>query len=212
MGLFDKFISSDKKRNITLRDLSKSMGLSFEHKHDYGMHQQLSEFRLFKVGGSREVLNVISEPGLGFENHLFDYKYVVSTGKTTQIFKQTVLFINSKKLSLPEFYQKPETIFTRLMAILGFDDIDFTNHEEYSKAYHLKGDYEEVIRYYFSDEVLDLLNAQKDLYVEGMNYYLILYQKNKLCPPEQLNTFRNLGLILHKLFIKRTDNIKELTV
>jgi hypothetical protein len=45
-----------------------------------------------------------------------------------------------------------------------------------------------------------------------MNYYLILYQKNKLCPPEQLNTFRNLGLILHKLFIKRTDNIKELTV
>ncbi len=212
MGLFDKIFSSEKARKQKMLSVSTELELDFMEKQDFGMHQQLGEFKLFQVGGSRKVSNVLSAPGLGFENHLFDYKYVISTGNSTKVFNQTVFFINSKELSLPQFYQKPESIFTKLLSILGFDDIDFYNHETYSDLYHLKGEYEEVIRYYFSKEVLDLLTSQKEMYLEGMNYYLILYQRNKLCPPEQIRSFRNFGLMLHKLLLLRSKEINELII
>jgi hypothetical protein len=209
MGFIRRIFKSDKGRNQSMRSAAVDMNLKFADLNDTGMHKQLSEFKLFRTGGSPKITNVISETGLNSENHLFDYEFVISTGKSSKTFKQTVLFINSKNLSLPQFYQKPESIFTKLFALLGFDDIDFSNFPEYSDRYHLKGEYEEVVRYYFSKEVLELLTAQKDLYVEGMNYYLILYQHDKLCPPSQLKTFRNLGLMLYKLFQLRSEQTKD---
>ncbi len=206
MGFLRRLFENDKTRNMKMHSVSSELNLKFTDKNDTGMHQQLSEFKLFDFGASRKITNVMTESMLNSENHVLDYEYVVSTGKSSKIFKQTVLFINSKELSLPQFYQKPENILTKFLALLGFDDIDFAKFPEYSDKYNLKGEYEEVIRYYFSKEVLDILSTQKDLYMEGMNYYLILYQQDKLCPPEQLKSFRNLGLMLYKLFLLRSKN------
>ncbi len=209
MGFFRRLFDLDKSRNNALRSIASELNLKFTDHNDTGMHAQLSEFKLFDFGASPKITNVMTESMLNSENHVFDYEYVVSTGKSSKIFKQTVLFINSKELSLPQFYQKPENILTKFLALLGFDDIDFIRFPEYSNKYNLKGEYEEVIRYYFSKDVLELLTQQKDLYMEGMNYYLILYQNDKLCPPEQIKSFRNLGLMLYKLFLMRTKEDEE---
>ncbi|HEX5624837.1 MAG TPA: hypothetical protein VFX48_02375, partial [Saprospiraceae bacterium] len=161
-------------------------------------------------GSRKTITSVCSEDSMAHQSQLFDYSYTISTGKSSIQYHQTVFFINSKQLALPQFHQKPETFFTRLWSALGMEDIDFNNFSEYSDRFHLKGPYEEVIRYYFSKEVLSLLSNQPPFYMEGMNYYFILYLHNKLCPPEQLTALRNLGMMLYELFKIRTQESEQL--
>lgn len=202
MGFLRRLFKNGKARNQKMRNIAAELNFHFSDLNDTGLFQQLSEFKLFNHGKSPKITNVLSsEVNINTECHVFDYSYIISTGKSSHEYNQTVLFINSKELSLPQFYQRPETIFTKLLSFLGYSDINFENFPEYSRNYHLKGEFEDVIRSYFSKDVLNLLTAQKDLYMEGMNYYLILYQKGELCQPGQLNSFRNLGLMLYHLFL-----------
>ncbi len=209
MGLLNKLFGNEKQRSASYQVLANQLNLKFEPQNEFGLIKQLSDFGLFKIGSSQKISNVLIEKTFDSENYLFVYQYVVSTGKSAVRFEQTVFFVNSKQLSLPQFVQKPETFFTKLMAYLGFDDIDFVKFPEYSDKFHLKGEYEEVIRFYFSEELLQLLSDQKSFNMEAMNYYFILYHQNKLIHTSELKAFRNLGMMLYNLFLiqsKKSDN------
>ncbi|MBK8296082.1 MAG: hypothetical protein IPK91_02095 [Saprospiraceae bacterium] len=209
MGLLNKLFGNEKQRSASFQVLANQLNLKYEPQNEFGLIKQLSDFGLFKIGSSQKISNVLIEKTFDSENYLFDYQYVVSTGKSAVRFEQTVFFVNSKQLSLPQFVQKPETFFTKLMAYLGFDDIDFVKFPEYSDKFHLKGEYEEVIRFYFSEELLQLLSDQKSFNMEAMNYYFILYHQNKLIHTSELKAFRNLGMMLYNLFLiqsKKSDN------
>ena len=169
-----------------------------------GLLGQLNQFRLFKPA-SRKLISDIAYKTLELGNfYQFDYQYTQSTGKSSVTHRQTVVYIESKELSLPQFYQKPENFFTRLGALLGFKDIDFINFTEYSDKFHLVGEFESVVRYYFTDSVLNILTRQQDVYMEGMNYYFILYQFDILQKEEGLKAFKNLGMLLYDLFKSRS--------
>lgn len=204
MNFFKKFFYPNKARVQALKNLTKELNLQFIENEDTGLVQQLSEFKLFKKGSSKKINNLIIQSELNLKNQVFDYQYTISTGKSSKTFRQTVLFIDSRELSLPQFYQKPENFLNKLLAFLGFEDIDFIHFPEYSDKYHLNGEYEEVIRHYFTKEVLELLTTQKDLYMEGMNYYFILYQYDTLCSVDNIDAFRNLGIMLYQLFLLRS--------
>jgi len=209
MGILNKLFGNEKQRSASYQVLANQLNLKYEPQNEFGLIKQLSDFGLFKIGSSQKISNVLIEKTFDSENYLFDYQYVVSTGKSAVRFEQTVFFVNSKQLSLPQFVQKPETFFTKLMAYLGFDDIDFVKFPEYSDKFHLKGEYEEVIRFYFSEELLQLLSDQKSFNMEAMNYYFILYHQNKLIHTSELKAFRNLGMMLYNLFLiqsKKSDN------
>jgi len=210
MGILNKLFGNEKQRSASFQVLANQLNLKYEPQNDFGLIKQLSDFGLFKYGSSQKISNILIEKAFDSENYLFDYQYVVSTGKSAVRFEQTVFFVNSKQLSLPQFVQKPETFFTNLMSFLGFDDIDFVKFPEYSDKFHLKGEYEEVIRFYFSEELLQLLSDQKSFNMEAMNYYFILYHQKKLIHTSELKAFRNLGMMLYNLFLiqsKKSDNL-----
>lgn len=212
MRILNKLFGNEKERSAAFQVLANQLNLKYESQNDFGLIKQLSDFGLFKYGSSQKISNLLTEKAFDSENYLFDYQYVVSTGKSAVRFEQTVFFVNSKQLSLPQFVQKPESFFTNLMAFLGFDDIDFANFPEYSDKFHLKGEYEEVIRFYFSEELLQLLSDQNSFNMEAMNYYFILYHQNKLIHTSELKAFRNLGMMLFNLFLiqsKKSDNFLQ---
>lgn len=212
MGFLSKLFGNEEQRSAYYQVLASQLNLKYEQQNDLGLIKQLSDFGLFNFGSSQKISNVLIEKSLDSENYLFDYQYVVSTGKSSVRFEQTVFFVNSKQLSLPQFVQKPETFFTNLMAYLGFNDIDFAKFPEYSDKFHLKGEFEEVIRFYFSEELLQLLSDQKSFNMEAMNYYFILYHQNKLINTSELKAFRNLGMMLYNLFLlqsKKSDDFLQ---
>ncbi len=209
MSIFNKLMYNAKLRAQIVQRFAIEQGLEYKERDTSGLVQQLRQFRLFKRGSRKIISNVVYKNLTHGVLSQFDYQYTISTGKTTVTYRQTVFFIESKDLSLPQFYQKPEDFFTRLTSLLGFQDIDFANFKEYSQKFHLVGEYESVIRFYFSESVLQLLSRLKNIYMEGMNYYFILYDPGALQSPEDMKEFLNLGVKLFELFKTRSAESEQ---
>ncbi|MEM6699181.1 MAG: hypothetical protein AAF599_12335, partial [Bacteroidota bacterium] len=92
-------------RSRRLRTVAYDLEMDYNEKDDWGLLQLLKGFHLFKRGGRKRISNILSrEDGLeGLKINIFDYRYVISTGKSAKRFRQTVFFVQSKALFLPEF-------------------------------------------------------------------------------------------------------------
>ena len=198
MGFWDRFKS---KRPEELRKVAHHLGLNYREKDDLGLLRLLLDFKLFKQGGAKKIKNILWEynPSNDVKTWMFDYQYSVSTGNSHQTFKQSVFFIYSKNLGLPEFYLKPEHFFHKIASWLGKDDIDFDSHQEFSDQYYLKGEHEDIIRETFSGDSLHYFTLEKGWHVEGLNYYLIIYKSKKLLKPQQVEQFYKKALEIYNL-------------
>ncbi len=196
------FWKSDKPdRGTEIKKIAYDLGLSYRTKDDVGLLNLARDFKLFRIGTSKKITNIMwkDEPDMDPKVRLFDYRYTVSTGNSHQVFKQSVFFIQSKELGLPKFYMQPEHFFHKIGAWLGWDDIDFVSHQQFSDQYHLKGEHEDIIRDTFHPDALQYFTLEKGWHVEGLNYYLIIYRSKKLLKPEQLDIFYRKAMEIYDL-------------
>ena len=141
----------------------------------------------------------------GYEHpdfRVFDYSYVIGAGNNTRRINQTVFFVHSKELNLPQLLMKPEHFFHRIGEWLGMQDIDFEEYPKFSRQYLLQGEDEEWIRASMPDELLRFFTIEKKWTLEGLNYYLIFYRRNRLLPPKQVRQFYHRGLETCKMLAK----------
>lgn len=199
------------KRTDALSTVAFNLKMSFQEKDNWKLHHLLEDFKLFRVGGRREISNLMyrSAPMLDSEVYIFDYRFVVSTGKSAKTFNQTVFFVHSKKLGLPFFRMRPENFFHTIGSWLGIEDIDFEEFPKFSKHYYLKGDDEDYIRHVMSDEILKFFSVEKKWFLEGINYYLIFYRRDKLLSPSQIKKFYQKGMHLFELFQDQSWQLEE---
>lgn len=187
------------ERQQSLSKVAFELNFDFLDKQDQSPLAYLKDFRLFREGGSKKAYHLMSKKDdlLESELRIFDYKYTISTGKSSHTYHQTVFFLQSKKLGLPQFFMSPETLFHRFKEYLGFrKDIDFAEFPKFSEQYYLHGEDPEYIRSAFDSRVLRLFTVEPDWHVEGVNYYLVFYRKHKLLPPREIKRFYELGLKL----------------
>lgn len=177
-----------KSRSEEMQSAAYELGMQYDDEDRLQVLPLLQDFKLFKTGHSRKIKHLLweNDPMREVSVRIFDYQFTVSSGNTHQTFKQSVFFVNSKRLGLPELYLKPEHFFHKVAAWLGWDDIDFESHETFSSQYLLKGQEESIIRDTFSDEVLHFFTLEKGWYLEGINYYMVLYKKRKLLDKAQI--------------------------
>lgn len=183
-------------RQRNLQALARKLDFSFHETDDYGLTTQLQDFQLFKEGHSRKVERILrKQDGLmEFDISIFDFSYKSWTGSSgNRLRHQTVFFLQSAKLSLPELQMKPETLAHKLGELLGFTDIDFVRYPKFSGQYRLTGDDEEYIRHHFNDEVLNYFTLNKGWSMEGLGFYLLFYRKGTLIPSAQIEAFYTRG-------------------
>lgn len=163
---------------------------------EFGVRAQLKSFTLFdRYSGKIRHLCKQKSHSLDTEIYLFDFKYYVQAGKTRKVYDQTVFFINSKQLALPEFMMKPEHFGHKLAAYFGWgEDINFESYPAFSETYHLTGEHEEFVRHTFDDKVLKFFSKTSGWTVEAANYYMIFYSLDSLVPVNILNDFYRLGM------------------
>jgi hypothetical protein len=202
MGFFGNF---GKRRLQEMEFVATKLNSSFRLKDDFGLRNMLMDFKLFRTGGSKGITNIIWNKSEELEWYVFDYKYVISTGNSARRISQTVFFMDSKKLGLPEFSMKPENLLHRIGTWLGWDDIDFMEYPKFSDQYFLKGENESFIRKSFDEGVLKLFSIEKGWWMEGLGYYLILYKKNKKLKTYQIVDFHKKMLYLYDLFKNDKD-------
>lgn len=192
------FIRLNSPERIRLfQKIAFDLGMDYYETDEKQLLPLLRGFKLFSVG-TKKIFNLLSHVDDMHESDVsvFDYQYTVSTGKTTVTFRQTVFFMNSKLLGLPEMYMKPENLLHRIGHFFGFKDINFEAYPDFSRQYWLKGDDQDYIRYTMNEKVLEHFTSEKDWYMETVNYYFILYKHNVVFHPNSIKSFYLNGMKL----------------
>ncbi len=183
-------------RQVGLKKVAHRLGMDFNPEDEWGHLTLLKDFKLFRRGGRKRIRNIMQRKSAlhDMDIRVFDYSFKVSSGNHSRTFRQTVFFVESKMLGLPQLLMKPETFFHRVAAFLGFEDIDFEEYPKFSDKYHLTGEDEDYIRSSLNDEFLKFFSLENGWHLEGLNYYFILYKFNKIIPPTHIEQFHHKGL------------------
>lgn len=194
-------MAAARKRHEQYQRTAHRLKLDYAPDDQWGILQQLQDFRLFRRGFRGRIRHVISQENGLMESkvHVFDYRYLKWMGKHTKRVQQTVFFLESRKLGLPEFYMHPERFFHRIGESLGLtEDIDFEESPRFSHNYRLTGEDEEYIRHYFQEPVLRYFAVEKGWSLEGLGYYLVLYKHGKLLSGDTISNLYRKGLQVYE--------------
>lgn len=192
-------------RRQAVEQLGQQLDMAFSADDHFGLLQQLKQFDLFRrerrwLGRSGYVKNVLHSKVDDTDVYLFDYTYVVSTGKSTKHITQTVFFANNKDWYLPAFRLKPENWMQKIWSVFDKSDINFPESPEFSERFWLSGEFESLIRKKFSPTVQQFLTEKPPACLEGNNYYLLAYKPRKALNAQESEVFFQHCCQLVKLF------------
>ncbi|MBP7795495.1 MAG: hypothetical protein KA059_01820 [Elusimicrobiales bacterium] len=148
-----------------------------------------TQIKHFIIGHSKKIKNMISVPFHNKKIFFFDYYYTIGRGKNSHKYSQTVALFKSD-ITLPEFTMRPENFLDSISEFVGFNDIDISGFEKFSKIYYLKGSDENAVLSFFSPERAAIFEENPGYYVEASNRYII-FHKNKLIPVKDYRDYIN---------------------
>ena len=189
----------EKARTQKLRVFADSLGLSFYPEGDPNLVNVLAILPLFTQGRNKSIRNMVHGVTENVNLAIFDYGFVVGSGKHQRRVNQTVVYFDSQLLTLPDFTMRPETLVHRLGKILGRTDINFDSHPRFSSAFWLQGSNEEQLRQLFRAPVLEWFEGKRQISAEGCGTRLIVYQAAKRTSPEEMRAVMEQGFELYGL-------------
>ena len=193
-----------KKRTEQFALISAELKLNFFPKGSTSLFERLKPFHLFSQGWSRKIKNLMEGEANKVELAIFDYQYTTGGGEHSQTNRQSILFFHSPKLCLPDFNLRPENVFHKIGGAFGYKDIDFETHPIFSKSYLLRGDNEAAIRGLFNNELLNFIQSQKKISIEGSGNQLIFYRHKNRVKPEEVESFMEEGFQVFDQFLQST--------
>ncbi|MDX1477911.1 MAG: hypothetical protein R3301_09415 [Saprospiraceae bacterium] len=202
MGLFDR----KTKRTHALQEYADRNGHAFQWKDEFGLVKYFGDLKLFQRGHSRRARNIrrMAKDQYGEYGH-FDYSYVISTGNSHQVFRQTVYYRIDKSLLLPQFHMFPERWYHQVGKWFGMQDINFMAYPKFSKAYLLQGEQEGFVRDLFEDRsLIRHFKIHRNWSIEAVGYYFVMYHNRKLQRVPDLSKFVRTGNTLHRLLTERS--------
>lgn len=190
----------DRKRTEAIKQLAATMGFDYrEHPQTY-LPNTIWQFDLFNKGRNRRLKHLIQGTQEEAIVSVSDYQYTTGTQKNRTTHNQTVVFIESDRLNLPNFLLVPENIFHKVGNVFGYKDIDFDSHPEFSSQYLLKGTDEESIRSLFHDGILNIYQRHPGTSTEGLDTLLIYYRKGQRFKPDQWQNLLNEAIEAYEQF------------
>ena len=175
----------ERKRTEALGALAASLGLEFTPVDESGLQSGFIGFNLFSHGRGGQIKNIAYGRMDDAEVMAFDYAYTTGSGKNRRTHHQTVAFLQSDTLDLPEFVARPENLFDKIGQVFGYQDIDLPLHPEFSRRYILRGADEGRIRDTFTADVARHFEANPGMSLEAKADRFILYRPGRRLKPEE---------------------------
>jgi len=198
------FWRMEKKRTEQFALISAKLKLNFFPKGSSSLFERLKTFHLFSKGRSRKIKNLMEGEANKVELAIFDYQYTTGGGEHSHTYRQSILFFRSPKLYLPDFSLRPENVFHKIGGAFGYKDIDFETHPIFSKSYLLRGDNEAAIRGLFNNKLLNFIQSQQKISIEGSGDQLIFYRNKNRVKPEEVESFMEEGFQVFGQFLRST--------
>jgi hypothetical protein len=185
VGVIYASVVMEKKRTKKVEEIAGGMGLVFSATGDSNLQSRLGAVNLFTHGRDRRLINLVSGATEECTISIFDYQYTTGSGKHSQTHKSTIAALESTNLKNPAFTLRPEDLFDKIGGMLGFQDIDFPDHEEFSRSFVLKGPEEAEIRSFFNKTLLDFFSERAGSSVEAIPGMMIYYIPGRRRKPEE---------------------------
>ncbi|MBL8813721.1 MAG: hypothetical protein JNM43_26375 [Planctomycetaceae bacterium] len=156
--------------------------------------------QVMNTGRGRKAHNILRREVAPLDVVLCDYRYIVGSGKHSRTIHQTLAIFRSPRLQTPDFVISPEGFFSRVGAMLGWQDIDFDDSPEFSRKFVLKGSNEEAIRGFLTPERRDLLTTMDRLCLEAFPGCFYFWFDGKRTPPDKLQGFFEKAFSVYSAF------------
>jgi len=188
--------ASEQKRSDELTLFFERLSLAKVGRDD------IPKFEITSRGGSKKRFNNFQGEAFGLELCFFDYEYTVGGVDDDDTYTSTVGMTSAE---LPVFQLSKEGLFDRIADVFTGSDIDFTDHEQFSNRYVLKGCDEHAVRKLFMPEVLDFFIRiesyfYRRCYVESNGKELLFCFADERMEPENMDRFVFLARDCFKLF------------
>lgn len=187
-----------------MRQLADELGFAFQPEDEFKDLGLLSQFPFYRqTSSNRKVHHVLErkDPMLESRLSVFDLTWVVSTGKSSTRYYQTMLSLYAKDLFIPEFRLQPEGLLERIGAWLGMQDIDIEAYPEFSANNLLRGDDEELVReIVVKPGFAHLFRLNREWHVEGIGYFLVLYKSRDILTVAEIREMLEKAGELRELF------------
>jgi hypothetical protein len=223
IGKITRSFLGDRKRTNELKNKAQFLGFCFKGSVGSQELVKLMEQTVSFSHDSRSLStsNLMQGEVGGVSVTIADYSFYTGTGKSSKFNERTFLLIESKNMNLPSFYLKPAGwVSDRVQKLVGFQDVDFESHPQFSKKYFLCAfnDGSEVTRsslglipgsisrapskndsnvreLFESSGILDFLELQTGLIIEGEGNRLLFRQDlKKRIPVKKIGSFLQLGI------------------
>ncbi|MDA9119487.1 hypothetical protein OAP38_01375 [Opitutales bacterium] len=208
-----------KKRAKEMKNAGASLNLREATKSDKKvLKDSIGQSRLFTDGSSWSKTVLVGDVN-GVRFTLADYNFHRGTTKS-KTKETTLLTIQSNSLRLPPFTLMPSGwLIDSLSSMVGYRDINFDSHPQFSKQYLLRafdeddqgnefsryeeasssafkeGRNEQVVRELFSNELIDLLETNPGVSLEGSgNQFILRRFTSQRVPADDLTAFVELGV------------------
>ncbi|RJR27604.1 MAG: hypothetical protein C4574_05965 [Candidatus Latescibacterota bacterium] len=181
------------KRREALERVARDLRFSFSPGGDGALLSGLGDYHLFSRGHTKRMSNLLRGSRRDDKAAVFDYRYTVGAGKHQRTFQQTVCCFDLEGRSLPRFCVQPERAWHKVGALVGYDDIDFEKHPEFSKRYFLRGDDEQGVRRIFGRDLVAFFEKERGVCMEGGSGYLLFYRAGRRIKPEEIRAFLEKG-------------------
>lgn len=201
-GIIYFAVTMEKKRTAALAKVADELGLDFYPKQVQTLLGRLGSFSLFSKGHSRKMKNVMTTGTQLGRLYIFDYQYTTGGGKNSSTHRKTVVAMEPDGVEMPSFFLRPEHFFDKVGALIGFEDIDFDHHPEFSKSFILKGENEREIRRFFDSEMLDFFEARKGIYMESKPD-IFIYVHGRRKKPDQIADLMKEAFEIFRAFATR---------
>lgn len=166
------------RRQQDLKEYAKSLNWKFAPKSVFEL-PELSKCKFFDTKELDHAFNVIR----GFENGIryeqFDVEYTKGELYVQEKLRSSMLLIKLEK-EIPSFKLDKETLIDKVIKLTGKDDINFTEHEEFSNMFHLEGNDEDLIHEFFTDQLIEFIEKNPGYHVETVSNLILIVKKERL--------------------------------
>ena len=169
-----------------------------------GRKQMFAKFALTSRGRNASKAFVADSGDLRMV--IFDFRYIVGSGSGSRVYKQTVVMAQSELLSIPVFKISPEDMRQKIASLFGYQDINFDDDTNFSKAFKLTGPDIDKIRAFFTAKRRQELLSQRQIILEGNGDQFIFHQTGlHMSSFEELNGLMERAVSLYAVMRSEPD-------
>jgi hypothetical protein len=203
--VFAQLRESQRRKSIAL--IAESLGIGPpEGTNPVAMLQHLP---LFQRGRDRTSSNELTAEVPPTTMTIFDWSFTEGSGKQQSTTTQTVVGLTDLTMNLPAFTIQPETLVNRVQSFLGYRDINFDTHPEFSNTRWLTAQDEAAVRNLFGKRLLDHFAAMDNLFIEAGHHSFILFRPGARQSPEQFRDLMGLAYKTYELLREQSPQTAE---